>query len=238
MSERLVMGILSVVDGRTAFGGAMGIRGSTFVLVFDEVLPISCGSPRVERAIAMGVIGCRVGRRTRRSARRRQRIRGREQGRSLRRCGGGAVSGFAVYYKYKRAGTVAFSRRRLIEKCLLRGSKGKIYPAREGGATPAFVSSGRCVCRLVCMGQTEVTQGARLDWGDVPDKITMAHMLNCSDVYICVPWVCVSWEADSFIERLVLLAEQFRLPSAGVKLDPVLAITPQPRCLRERQAWL
>jgi hypothetical protein len=39
-SERLVMGILSVVPGSTARGDASGMSGSTLVLVLEEPLPI------------------------------------------------------------------------------------------------------------------------------------------------------------------------------------------------------
>jgi hypothetical protein len=39
-SERFVMGIFRVVPGRTARGGASGMSGSTFVLVFELPLPM------------------------------------------------------------------------------------------------------------------------------------------------------------------------------------------------------
>ena len=52
------MGILRVVEGRTALGVPMGMSGSTLVLVFDGDLPMVIPSSRVDDVVATG--GCRV----------------------------------------------------------------------------------------------------------------------------------------------------------------------------------
>jgi hypothetical protein len=61
MSERLVMGILSVVEGRTACGGPIGMSGSTLVLVLDGDLPMmTLVSPVSSVRSQKGRCWCRV----------------------------------------------------------------------------------------------------------------------------------------------------------------------------------